>query len=99
MLLIGFMWIFVSTAAAILVKPFFPGGRWEDHGPTVMMVTATASFFAGSLGAVIADGVLGYNWSSGEDPWLGVILSVVGGAVAFGAYVIDARRNPREYAS
>lgn len=99
MLLIGFTWIILPTIASLVIGLFIRGGRWEDHGPTVMMLTATGAFFGGTVGAAIADGVLGYNWSSGSNPTLGLTLSLLGALAAFAMYVFDVRRYRSQHAS
>jgi hypothetical protein len=92
MILIGFTWVIVSTLAAVLVKVAVPG-RWETHGPTVMIATAVGAFGGGTLGALLYDGINGYGPPSNGAATLGVVLSVVGGLGAFLAYAVDARRQ------
>lgn len=94
MILIGFTWVFVATAAALLITPV-TRGRWEDHGPTVMMVAATGSFFGGMLGAAISNGIDGYGPASGTPATLGVLLSIAGGLAGFVAYVVDVKKRVR----
>ena len=92
MLLIGFIWVLLPTLAAMVVRSVIPG-RWETHGPTVMLVTATGAFFGGILGGLLYGGIDGYGPPNNNYAILGVVLSIVGGVVAFGAYAADVRRR------
>lgn len=95
MLLIGFAWVIVSTVASLAVKFVVPG-RWEDHGPTVMMVVATGSFFGGCVAAVpFHDSLLGTGPASTAAATYGVVGSIVGGLVCFIGYAVDARKRVR----
>jgi hypothetical protein len=97
MLLIGFVWIFVGMAALVLAKPLAPG-RWEDTGPAAMMTACLGSFLGGSMGVLAVEGPNGYGPPTSAAT-LGRVLSIVGGVIGFGAYVVDARRQARARAS
>jgi len=94
MLLIGFVWIFIGLAALVLAKPLAPG-RWEDTGPAAMMAACTVGYLSGSLAVLATEGPNGYGPPAIAGTMLGIVASVVGGAVGFGAYVADARRQAR----
>ena len=91
MLLIGFVWVFVGMAALLLAKPLAPG-RWEDSGPAAMMTACLGSFLAGSMAVFATEGPNGYG-PPDSHAILGVVASIVGGAIGFGVYVVDARRQ------
>lgn len=93
MLLIGFVWVFIGMAALVLAKPLAPG-RWEDSGPAAMMAACLGSYLAGSIGVLAIEGPDGYGPPTSAST-LGIVLSVVGGVIGFGAYVADARRQAR----
>ena len=56
MLLIGFVWVIFATAASVLIKAILPG-RWEDHGPTVMVVAAAGSSLTAMGGLLLLEGL------------------------------------------
>ena len=91
MLLIGFMWVFIGLAALLLAKPLAPG-RWEDSGPAAMMTACLGAYLAGSLTVLVTE------WPNDFGPAFsastaGVVGSIVGGAIGFGMYIVDARRQ------
>jgi hypothetical protein len=94
MLLIGFTWIFIAVAAG-LVAPYVFRGPWAEHGPTAMFAASVGAFLGGSVGAAISAGPHGYTSVSEMPTTLGLILSVVGGIVAFGMYTMDVRMQTR----
>jgi hypothetical protein len=94
MLLIGFTWIFIAMAAG-LVAPYVFRGPWAEHGPAAMFAASVGAFLGGSVGAALSAGPVGYTSTSEMPTTLGLIFSVVGGALAFGMYAADARRQAR----
>jgi hypothetical protein len=92
MLLIGFTWIMMSAIAGCLITFFVPG-RWEDRGPTVMMLVAVGACFAGMLGIVATEGINGYGPASNMASATGIGISALGGLIAFIAYVVDVKRE------
>jgi hypothetical protein len=92
MILIGFTWVILSTVLSLIVKMVLPG-RWEDHGPNAMLVTAAGAFMGGILGGILYDGINGYGPPSNSEATVGVVLSILGGLVAFAGYAVDVRRR------
>jgi uncharacterized membrane protein YeaQ/YmgE (transglycosylase-associated protein family) len=90
MLLIGFIWVFVGMAAAMLARPLV-GGRWEDSGPAAMMTASMGAFVGGSLAVLMVDGPNGFGPPLAEAT-VGIIGSLVGGAIGFFGYIFDAKR-------
>jgi hypothetical protein len=93
MLLIGFFWVFIGLAALVLAKPFIPG-RWEDSGPAAMMAACLGAFLAGSIVVLTIEGPNGFGPPTGGSI-TGVIASILGGAIGFTVYAVDARRQAR----
>lgn len=91
MLLIGFFWIFIGLAALVLAKPLAPG-RWEDTGPAAMFTACTGAYLAGSIAVLAVDGPNGYGPPTAETT-IGILASLIGGVIGFGAYIADARRR------
>ena len=94
MLLIGFVWIFIGLAALVLAKPLAPG-RWEDTGPAAMMTACLGAYLAGSIAVLATEGPNGYGPPSISGTTLGILTSIVGGVIGFGAYIADSRRQSR----
>jgi hypothetical protein len=94
MVLIGFTWIFIAMAAG-LVAPYVFRGPWADHGPTAMFVASVAAFLGGSVGAAISAGPHGYTSVSEMPTTLGLVLSILGGAIGFAMYAADVRMQEK----
>lgn len=93
MLLIGFMWIFIGLAALIVAKPLAGPGKWEDIGPASMMAACLGAYLASSVVILTMEGPNGYGPPSISGTAAGIIASLIGGAIGFGAYLADARRQ------
>jgi hypothetical protein len=91
MLLIGFVWCLVGMGAAVLAKFFVPG-RWEDSGPAAMMAASLGSFLTGSIAVLSVDGINGFGPPLAESA-VGLVASIIGGVLGFGAYVVDLRKQ------
>jgi len=94
MLLIGFVWVLFSTAMSVVIKAIVPG-RWEDHGPTVMVVAAAGASLTSMTGMMFLNGLDGYGPPNTADATIGVALSILGGLGAVGLYAVDARRRQK----
>jgi len=94
MLLIGFVWVLLATAISIVIKAIVPG-RWEDHGPTVMVVAAAGSSLTAMGGMLVLDGLNSAGPPSTAEASIGVGLSLLGGLGAVGLYAVDARRRQK----
>ena len=42
MILIGFSWIIIACLAGAVITKVLPG-KWEDHGPAVIMLAGTGA--------------------------------------------------------
>lgn len=94
MILIGFVWVILSTLLSVAIKAVLPG-RWEDHGPTVMVVAAAGASITSMTGLLLVDGINSYDPAPSPAAAFGVGLSILGGLGAVGAYVVDARRRQK----
>jgi hypothetical protein len=92
MLLIGFSWIMMSALAGCVITKVLPG-RWEDRGPTVMMLVGVAACFAGMLGIMATEGINAYGPASNMAAATGLGISALGGLIAFVTYVMDVKRS------
>ena len=92
MLLIGFVWVFIGLAALIVAKPLAPG-KWEDTGPAAMMTSCLGAYLAGSLVVLVLQGGEGFGSPPFSGTLPGIVASLIGGVIGFGAYVADARRQ------
>ena len=91
MILIGFSWIIIACLAGALVTKVLPG-KWEDHGPAVIMLAGTGAAFAGMFGVLVFEGVNSFTPSTSHSG-VGLALSALGGLAGFGAYVMDVKRQ------
>ena len=91
MLLIGFFWIFIGLAALVLAK-LLAVGEWEDTGPAAMFSACTGAYLAGSITVLTVEGPNGFGPPTAQTA-IGIIASLIGGAIGFGAYIADARRR------
>lgn len=94
MLLIGFVWVLFATAASVFIKAIVPG-RWEDHGPTIMVVAAAGSSLTAMGGLLVLEGLNSAGPPSSAEAAIGVGLSLLGGIGAVGLYAVDARRRQK----
>lgn len=95
MLLIGFVWVIFATVISVVIKAFVPG-RWEDHGPTIMVVAAAGSSLTSITGLLVLDGLNSAGPSNSAEATVGVVLSIVGGLIAVGLYVVDTRQRQKK---
>ncbi len=94
MLLIGFVWIFLGIAAMFLSK-VLARGPWEDTGPAAVMTTCLGAYLCGSITVLAMEGPNGFGPPTIAGTGPGILASVIGGVIGFGAYVADARRQAR----
>lgn len=92
MLLIGFVWVILATVISIVIKAIIPG-RWEDHGPTVMMVAAAGSSLTAMGGMLVLEGLDSVGPPNTAEASIGIGLSLLGGLGAVALYAVDARRR------
>lgn len=94
MLLIGFSWVLIGTVAGVVAKLLIPG-RWEDAGPVAMMTATLGAFLGGGVAVLAVEGPRGYGPPTMAGWELGLIGSLIGGAIGFAVYAVDARRTAR----
>jgi hypothetical protein len=94
MLLIGFTWIFVAIAAGLVVRYVIPG-PWDHTGPLAIMVASVGAFFGSVFASLLFTPPGRYEDPSSPAMGPGIVLSIIGGLVAFGMYAFDARRQQR----
>src|SRR5262249_7424358 len=91
MMMVGFSWLFIGLAFG-LSAPLFVPGRRDAQLPVAMLVASTGAFMGALFSSIVFDSPDRTGKPSIYPEWPGLILSIVGGAVAFGFYVATMRR-------
>jgi drug/metabolite transporter (DMT)-like permease len=91
MLVIGFSWIIIACLAGAVITKILPG-KWEDHGPAVIMLSGTGAALTGMLAILALEGINSFTPSNANSA-VGVTLSALGGLVGFVFYVMDVKRQ------
>ena len=92
MILIGFTWIFVAIAAGLVVRYVIPGS-WDHTGPLAFMVAGFGAFSGSVVASLLFTPPGRYEDPSTPAMVPGIVMSIVGGLLAFGLYAFDARRQ------
>lgn len=91
MILIGFSWIIIACLAGAVITKVLPG-KWEDHGPAVIMLAGTGAALTGMFSILLIEGINSFTPSTSHSG-LGLALSALGGLFGFMFYVMDVKRQ------
>ncbi|HJZ92090.1 MAG TPA: hypothetical protein VKE40_14540 [Gemmataceae bacterium] len=91
MMMVGFSWIFIGLAAGFLAPLVVPGRR-DAQLPVAMLVACTGAFMGALFSSIVFNSPDRTGKPDVVPEWTGLIMSIVGGAVAFGFYVATMRR-------